>query len=439
MNRLSIFLLILFVLAGSLLAVPVKAQTSYYGLSFKSGSYVEVSEMNFSNITIAALFKLDTDPTTAPSSSIVFKQGSFQFSISNTSGKLWWGMWGASLLSNTVLKHGVYYLAAITFDNTTKTARWYVNGILDSSAVLAKGISSTSNPLYVGLKADTDGTFPGEIYLILIYNRTLNSTEIKQIYENPLDPPTVGLVLWYAPDSVDTVNGLWLDKSGNGNDGQIVGATPVRVSIPKLSVYNIENNSEIPLQNVSVSLISNNTTTSLIPSLLTLPYNKTVTLNVSATGFKPRLLTTPSDVTSLTIFLQPVQNTTYLQNITPPTETITPLFQLSNNYNDHGLWGGRLGIFFLTGNWSEGFSKFWTLNPMFELVLPLIFAFALILSSYLITRKPLVPIGVTAVTASFFGMLGVPLQLSVATPLAALFVFWIVYTLWDFYKKFEKS
>ena len=36
---------------------------------------------------------------------------------------------------------------------------------------------------------------------------------------------TDGLVLWYDGDSIDIENGIWHDKSGNGNDGTIYGAT----------------------------------------------------------------------------------------------------------------------------------------------------------------------------------------------------------------------
>jgi len=68
---------------------------------------------------------------------------------------------------------------------------------------------------------------PGQNFIatVLIYNHALNLTEIQHNYNNPLNPVTDGLVLWLDWTSIDIANGLWLDRSGNGNDGVIHGAT----------------------------------------------------------------------------------------------------------------------------------------------------------------------------------------------------------------------
>ena len=332
-------------------------------------------------------------------------------------------------------------------DLKDNVAKLYLNGQLVGQSD-TNGITSItfSNPLWVGWRHWAPGANQ-TIYALLVYTRALNSSEIREIYENPENPPLDGLVLWYGPYSYDPSTGKWLNRAPifptvplvEELDGTNYGATAERVSIPSASYYNAENSSPISPLNVSVEMLYNNTTISLIPSFLTLPYNTTLTLNVSATGYESRLLTIPSVINNLAVYLEPTQSNTTTNSLQPPTETISPAFKISDNYNDQGLWGGRLGIYFLTGNWSEGFRRFWTLNPMFELVLPVIFAFGIILSSYLVTRKPLVPVGTTAVMATFFGMLGIPLQLSIATPLAALFIFWIIYTLWEFYKRFERS
>ncbi len=75
------------------------------------------------------------------------------------------------------------------------------------------------------------GKWKGEVYAVMVYNRVLSDEEIQAIYDNPNDPPRAGLILWYAPDSVDDVNGVWRDKSGLGNDGTIVGATASDVKV----------------------------------------------------------------------------------------------------------------------------------------------------------------------------------------------------------------
>jgi len=80
-----------------------------------------------------------------------------------------------------------------------------------------------SSTMTLGSIFSGGGNFPGNIALVLIYNRALSDTEIQQIYSDPLNPPTDGLILWLAPDSVDTANNVWTDKSGQGNDGTIYG------------------------------------------------------------------------------------------------------------------------------------------------------------------------------------------------------------------------
>jgi len=113
----------------------------------------------------------------------------------------------------------VYFVAA-TYDGST--AKLYKDGTLLTSASSSVSIPDNYDEIYIG-KSVTNYPLDGKIYLVLIYNRALSDTEIQAIYENPTNPPTDGLVLWLAPDSVDTANDVWTDKSGNSNDGTIYG------------------------------------------------------------------------------------------------------------------------------------------------------------------------------------------------------------------------
>jgi len=72
-----------------------------------------------------------------------------------------------------------------------------------------------------------DYPYKGYIAFIRIYNRALSDSEILHNYYNPDNPITNGLVLWLHWDSIDDVNGKWVDKSGYGNDGVIYGARKV--------------------------------------------------------------------------------------------------------------------------------------------------------------------------------------------------------------------
>jgi len=61
----------------------------------------------------------------------------------------------------------------------------------------------------------------GYIPMALYYTRALSDSEIQQIYSNPYDPPSDGLVLWFDWTSLDCNAGKWYDKSGYGNNGTL--------------------------------------------------------------------------------------------------------------------------------------------------------------------------------------------------------------------------
>ncbi len=69
----------------------------------------------------------------------------------------------------------------------------------------------------------------GYIAAVYIYTRLLSDSEVKQIYDNPMNPPKDGLVIWLAPDSIDCNRNIWYDKSGNNNNGKIHNATCVEL------------------------------------------------------------------------------------------------------------------------------------------------------------------------------------------------------------------
>jgi hypothetical protein len=75
--------------------------------------------------------------------------------------------------------------------------------------------------------------FYGYIAQVLLYSRVLSSSEIQWNYNNPKNPITNGLVLWYYadPNNVVNVGGnlQWVDLSGNGNNGTLYGAQLVQL------------------------------------------------------------------------------------------------------------------------------------------------------------------------------------------------------------------
>lgn len=117
-------------------------------------------------------------------------------------------------------------------------ARLFVDGELKNTVDIGTSgntISYASNGIFVGAEAESSNTTPegyywdGQIGITSIYNRALTSSEISQNYAEtkPLYELESDLVmdLALAPSSGST----WLDQSGNGNHGTLIGS-PTYVS-----------------------------------------------------------------------------------------------------------------------------------------------------------------------------------------------------------------
>ena len=102
--------------------------------------------------------------------------------------KLWW--WNTSNqdirdTGSTTVGISVWTNVAVTYNASTKTASFYINGVLNSSSSNSNisELSSGSQPLYVGSMRSLTGNFlNGRIANILAYNRVLSATEILQNY-----------------------------------------------------------------------------------------------------------------------------------------------------------------------------------------------------------------------------------------------------------------
>jgi len=67
-----------------------------------------------------------------------------------------------------------------TFDGTN--SRVYINGVLEGSSASITYSGQASDPLYIGLRADLFGYFPGTIDDVRIYNRALTAQEVQTLY-----------------------------------------------------------------------------------------------------------------------------------------------------------------------------------------------------------------------------------------------------------------
>ncbi len=87
--------------------------------------------------------------------------------------------------SNTSFVAGVWYFLALTFDGTT--AKFYVNGVLDNSAVQGSpGVIRTSgNNRFIGSYPTISNFFNGGIDTAMPYDRALTPSEIGTLFREP--------------------------------------------------------------------------------------------------------------------------------------------------------------------------------------------------------------------------------------------------------------
>ncbi len=160
------------------------------------------------------------------------------------SNSMWIGVYATSSVND-----GVWHCVVGVFNSvsgqsiTPSNFSIYVDGNLANGNTNQIG-SATSpvsglGPTIIGYHQAWNVYYNGYISAVYIYTRALSSSEIQQIYNQPLNPPTNGLVLWYDWTSLDCSAGVWYDKSGNNNNGTIYGATcvdldksPVRLLSP---------------------------------------------------------------------------------------------------------------------------------------------------------------------------------------------------------------
>lgn len=107
----------------------------------------------------------------------------------------------------------------------------YINGKLESIDNTVKGsFINAITTLKIGRRSDYVKYFYGYIGEVRIYNRALTDDEVKYNYGHPHNPILNGLVLWLSHDTIDEGKSKWYDKSGNGNDGTIYGATAIEMN-----------------------------------------------------------------------------------------------------------------------------------------------------------------------------------------------------------------
>ena len=117
---------------------------------------------------------------------------------------------------------------AVTYDGTV--LRLYVNASQVSSRATTGIIKRTTDPLWIGGNDPYGEYFHGLIDEVRVYNLALSPSEVRAEMSTPIRSvritPAAGLVAAYAFD--EGSGALAADTSGNGNAGEILGATRSR-------------------------------------------------------------------------------------------------------------------------------------------------------------------------------------------------------------------
>jgi len=114
----------------------------------------------------------------------------------------------------------------------------YLNGERKSFVSLAIQFDNTQNynKIWIG-NSNSTYAVGGTIGSVFMYNVALSDSEIKQLSDNPFNPPRPeNLVLWLAPGSIDTSTNTWYDLSQYGNHGTIYGAQVVEEAVREVIV-----------------------------------------------------------------------------------------------------------------------------------------------------------------------------------------------------------
>ncbi|NOR84767.1 DUF2341 domain-containing protein, partial [archaeon] len=134
--------------------------------------------------------------------------------------------------SNTDVPLNQWSFITVTFNKseTTQNVKFYLNGVANGTGDTTTALVPTANNLWFGNVETVSRYFNGTIDEVAIFNRTLNSTEISDLYNNGIGRPissdwfnTTGLIgLWHMDEKFG--KGI-TDSSGNNNDGELGAGT----------------------------------------------------------------------------------------------------------------------------------------------------------------------------------------------------------------------
>ncbi|MHA2200918.1 MAG: DUF2341 domain-containing protein, partial [Candidatus Thorarchaeota archaeon] len=193
-----------------------------------SGDYVEVADNSLlepTSLTIAVWVKLTSDGNRHI---IVCKWTGYSLEV-GSDGKPYICINDGTqrnTYSDTAISWNTWVHIAGTYDESTDTARIYINGEDTTTTGQGTGIGSpiyNSQSLRISETRYTSGDVNGAVDDVRIYS-TAFTGDIFKIYQGAYTS-TTNLRLWFDETSCDVADNKWYDKSGNNLDGIFTGAS----------------------------------------------------------------------------------------------------------------------------------------------------------------------------------------------------------------------
>lgn len=124
-----------------------------------------------------------------------------------------------------------YHIVAIKSTNTVNLWNFYINGVLESKAILGPtfiGSVDNTEPLILG-STGTSNYFDGVMDEVSFYNKALTPQEVGYLYNSGIGNPPIGplltnLTAYYKFDealSISPGTNIAVDSSTNGNNGTL--------------------------------------------------------------------------------------------------------------------------------------------------------------------------------------------------------------------------
>ncbi len=200
-------------------------------------TYNSIFDFSSSNFTILAWVKVTKDGGEIWSSGNVFSNVEFGINQGSTGGinigKLSLYTGNEYQSGNTNIIDNKWHHVAVTKISSSQ-AIFYLDGISDGTVTYTNTTwDNGTHTRKIGSRAGTSLYFANSLDDVRIYNRALSAAEVKQLYmqsagtklqETQTLRPNVnsldsGLVGYWTFNNQDIRNGVILDKSGNGNNG----------------------------------------------------------------------------------------------------------------------------------------------------------------------------------------------------------------------------